>query len=187
MDSIEMVKNILFGNKELYNIISNRCEEFIIADTVEELVDKMNQQTDTEDVSLEAVTKAIQEYDAAIQQGAPYQDEQLNRILKAREWKADKLRTSNLQKIGDPKAGPLIAIREYILTRKSLGGIQTNLKCQVLSDAASPQDQRPIPGLYAIGEAAGFGGGGVHGQRALEGTFLGSCIITARTLTKYFK
>ncbi|MEL7119386.1 MAG: FAD-binding dehydrogenase [Bacteroidota bacterium] len=184
---LKLVRNILFGNKELYNTISSRCEEFIVADTVEDLVIKMNQLTETEDVSLEAVRKSIQDYDAAIDQGAPYQDEQLNRILKAREWKADKLRTSNLQKISDPKAGPLIAIREYILTRKSMGGIQTNLKCQVLSKADTPQDQRPIPGLYAIGEAAGFGGGGVHGHRALEGTFLGSCIITARTLTKYFK
>ena len=68
---------------------------------------------------------------------------------------------------------PLIAIREFILSRKSLGGIQTDLDCKVLNNM-----NQPIKGLYAVGEAAGFGGGGVHGKRALEGTFLGSCIGT---------
>ena len=70
---------------------------------------------------------------------------------------------------------PLIAIREYILSRKSLGGIQTDLGCRVLT-----KEGTPISGLYAVGEAAGFGGGGIHGKRSLEGTFLGSCILTGR-------
>jgi uncharacterized protein len=75
----------------------------------------------------------------------------------------------------DPKAGPLIAVKLHILTRKTLGGIETDLDSWVLKD-----DGAPLPGLYAAGEVAGFGGGGVHGYRALEGTFLGGCIFSGR-------
>jgi hypothetical protein len=70
---------------------------------------------------------------------------------------------------------PLIAIREFILSRKSLGGIQTDLGCRVLR-----ADGSAIDGLYAVGEAAGFGGGGIHGAGSLEGTFLGGCVLTGR-------
>ena len=89
------------------------------------------------------------------------------------------MRTSKFQRIDDKKAYPLIAIREFILSRKSLGGIQTNLEGQVLS-----QSGEPIKGLYACGEAAGFGGGGIHGKRSLEGTFLGACVLTARNVAQ---
>jgi predicted oxidoreductase len=75
----------------------------------------------------------------------------------------------------DPKAGPLIAVRLSILTRKTLGGLQTDLSGRVLDG-----DGRPMPGLYAAGEVAGFGGGGMHGYRALEGTFLGGCLFSGR-------
>ena len=85
------------------------------------------------------------------------------------------MRTANFKKINDPKAYPLVAIREFILSRKSLGGIQTDLECRVLS-----RNGTPISGLFAVGEAAGFGGGGVHGKRSLEGTFLGGCVLTGR-------
>jgi len=74
---------------------------------------------------------------------------------------------------------PLLAIREFIVTRKTLGGIQTDLQSRVLTS-----DAKAIPGLYAVGEAAGFGGGGIHGLRALEGTFLGGCILTARVAAR---
>ena len=76
----------------------------------------------------------------------------------------------------DPAAGPLIAVRLHILTRKTLGGLETDLSARVLG-----ADGQPVPGLYAAGEVAGFGGGGVHGYRALEGTFLGGCIFSGRT------
>ncbi|WP_280950819.1 FAD-binding protein [Mesorhizobium sp. WSM3879] len=76
----------------------------------------------------------------------------------------------------DPANGPLIAVRLNILTRKTLGGLQTDLDSRVL-DAAG----EPVPGLYAVGEVAGFGGGGVHGYAALEGTFLGGCIFSGRS------
>ena len=95
--------------------------------------------------------------------------------MQARKWRTEKLRTCNLQAIGDPKAGPLIAIRLRFISRKSLGGLQTDLACRVLD-----QSGNPMPGLYAVGEAAGFGGGGASGKRSLEGTFLSGCILTAR-------
>jgi predicted oxidoreductase len=78
-------------------------------------------------------------------------------------------------KLLDPSAGPLIAVKLHILTRKSLGGIETDLDGRVLDAAGSP-----VPGLFAVGEAAGFGGGGMHGYRALEGTFLGGCLFSGR-------
>ena len=85
------------------------------------------------------------------------------------------MRISKSQTILDERAMPLIAIREFIISRKSLGGILTDLQCRVLN-----ADDQPIPGLYAVGEAAGFGGGGMHGLRGLEGTFLGGAILTGR-------
>ena len=91
------------------------------------------------------------------------------------QYKADRLRTCAFQAINDPKARPLIAIREHILSRKSLGGLQTDLGSRVLDTTGEP-----IPGLYAVGETAGFGGGGIHGKGSLEGTFLGSCVLTGR-------
>jgi predicted oxidoreductase len=78
-------------------------------------------------------------------------------------------------KLLDPKAGPLIAVKLHVLTRKSLGGIETDLSGRALG-----ADGQPIPGLYAAGEASGFGGGGVHGYRSLEGTFLGGCLFSGR-------
>ena len=88
------------------------------------------------------------------------------------------MRTCRPQKILDPKARPLIAIREFVLTRKTLGGIQTDLQCRVLRSS----DGEPISGLYAVGEAAGFGGGGSHGKGSLEGTFLAGCVLTGRVV-----
>ena len=75
-----------------------------------------------------------------------------------------------------PRPGPLIAVRLNILTRKTLGGLETDLSSRVLTEGGEP-----LPGVYAAGEAAGFGGGGVHGYRSLEGTFLGGCLFSGRT------
>ena len=85
------------------------------------------------------------------------------------------MRTAKPHRLLDPAAGPLIAVRLNILTRKTLGGLQTDLDSRVLA-----ADGAPVPGLYAAGEVAGFGGGGVHGYAALEGTFLGGCIFSGR-------
>lgn len=118
----------------------------------------------------------IQAYDAQIEKGKVFfNDDQLLRIAATRNYQGDRLRTCNFQKIDDVKARPLIAVREFILSRKSLGGAQTDLQSRVLDKKG-----KVLAGLYAVGETAGFGGGGIHGLRSLEGTFLGSCILSAR-------
>ena len=102
-------------------------------------------------------------------------DDQVRRIQHLRQYRGNRVRTCKSQPIADSKHLPLIAIRTFVLSRKSLGGIQTNLKSQVLK-----QTGEPIAHLYAIGESSGFGGGGIHGKRTLEGTFLGGSILTAQ-------
>jgi hypothetical protein len=109
-----------------------------------------------------------------------HNDDQLRRIANARAYRGDRVRTCNFQKILDPKARPLVALRARVVTRKTLGGIQTDLDCRVLRAS----DGEPIPGLYAVGEAAGFGGGGAHGKGSLEGTFLAGCILTGRAAAR---
>ncbi|MDQ1730153.1 MAG: uncharacterized protein QOK10_312, partial [Pseudonocardiales bacterium] len=97
-------------------------------------------------------------------------------MRQARAYLPDKItRIASPHKLTDPKAGPMIAVRLNILTRKTLGGLNTDLDSRVLGASGDP-----IPGLYAAGEIAGFGGGGVHGYRSLEGTFLGGCIFSGR-------
>jgi predicted oxidoreductase len=124
--------------------------------------------------------REISRYDATIDRGKPlFNDDQLRRIAQLRNWRGDRLRTAKFQKIVDEKAMPLIAIRMTVMARKSLGGIQTDLGCRVLR----PEGEA-IPGLYAVGEAAGFGGGGLHGNRSLEGTFLGGCVFTGRVAAR---
>ena len=123
----------------------------------------------------------IERYDQNIERGSTYHnDDQLRRIAHLRRYRGDRTRTCKFQKILDADAAPLIAIREFILSRKSLGGLQTDLDGRVLQPSGSDGPQEPIPGLYAVGEAAGFGGGGIHGLRSLEGTFLGTCILGGR-------
>jgi uncharacterized protein len=103
-------------------------------------------------------------------------DLQLMAIANARQYRGDRLaRVAKPHRLLDPAHGPLIAVRLNILTRKTLGGLETNLDSQVIRP-----DGSPYPGLYAAGEVAGFGGGGVHGYNALEGTFLGGCIFSGR-------
>ena len=104
-------------------------------------------------------------------------DLQIGAIRGARKYLGDRLtRAVPVHKLLDPDAGPLIAVRLHILTRKTLGGLETNLNGQVVDAGGSA-----IPGLYGVGEAAGFGGGGMHGYSSLEGTFLGGCLFTGRT------
>jgi uncharacterized protein len=153
---------------------------FITADNLPDLVRKMNRLNGDEAVDLNTLKNGIQAYDDRIGRGSSLMnDDQLRRIAHLRQYRGDRMRTCKFQKILDPDAGPLIAIREFILSRKSLGGIQTDLKCRVMN-----RNGGIMPGLYATGEAAGFGGGGIHGKRSLEGTFLGSCILTGRTAGK---
>jgi predicted oxidoreductase len=175
-DKFRMIKEVLFGNKTLINRLIDESDHFVVAETLDELVKKMNQQCHNDLVDLEILKRDLQNYDTEIDRGKSYfNDEQLRRLINFRLYRGDKIRTSKFQKILAPKAGPLIAVKQYILSRKSLGGIPTNLNSQVIN-----KDGKAITGLYAVGESAGFGGGGIHGSRSLEGTFLGSCILTGR-------
>ncbi len=151
--------------------------DFVSADSLSELARRMNEVTGESAIDPDVLEAEIGGYDSKIARGKPlFNDDQLRRIAQLRGWRGDRLRTCAFQRIVDPKAGPLIAIRLQVMARKSLGGIQTDLGGRVLR----AQDGEPIPGLYAVGEAAGFGGGGMHGKRSLEGTFLGGCVFTGR-------
>jgi uncharacterized protein len=131
-------------------------------------------------VDLPTLRADLDAYDAMIMRGQRlHNDDQLRRIMQLRGWLGDRIRTCAPHPIQSPKAGPLIAIRCRLLTRKSMGGIQTNLHSQVLQ-----ADGEPLPGLYAVGEASGFGGGGSNGQGSLEGTFLSGCILTAKAAAR---
>jgi uncharacterized protein len=104
-------------------------------------------------------------------------DGQLTAVRGARAYLGDRLvRVARPHRLLDPAAGPLIAVRLHVITRKTLGGLHTDLSARVLGESGTP-----VPGLYAAGEAAGFGGGGMHGYRSLEGTFLGGCLFSGRT------
>ncbi|HHQ47967.1 MAG TPA: FAD-binding dehydrogenase [Acidobacteria bacterium] len=177
---LAFLKDVLLGNPRLVRDLVDHCEDFVVADTVEELAARMNALTGEDLVDPETLEREIRAYDDTILRGPKlHNDEQLRRITHCRQWRGDRARTCAFQPILDPKARPLIAIREFILARKSLGGIVTDLESRVLD-----RQERPIPGLYAVGEAAGFGGGGSHGRGALEGTFLGSCILTAQSAAR---
>jgi len=170
------LRDILLGNRWLVRDMLDHCQDFATAATLPELVDKMNALQGDTAVELDLVRDAVDRYDATIARGPSLMnDEQLRRIAALRQYRGDRIRLCKFQPINDSKALPLIAVREFIISRKSLGGIRTDLQSRVL-DALG----QPIEGLYAVGEAAGFGGGGVHGLRALEGTFLGGCIMSGR-------
>ncbi|MET7677712.1 FAD-binding dehydrogenase [Streptomyces seoulensis] len=149
--------------------------DFVTAGTIEELVGKMNGLTGEALLDPAEVRRQIEARD--LQMANPYsKDSQVQGIRNARRYIGDRLgRVAAPHRILDPEAGPLIGVRLRVLTRKTLGGIQTDLDSRALGPDGSPVD-----GLYAAGEVAGFGGGGVHGYNALEGTFLGGCLFSGR-------
>jgi predicted oxidoreductase len=150
-------------------------EDFVIATSLRELVDKMNRVTDTPLLDFATVEREVIARDREVANRYT-KDLQITALRGARSYIGDRLtRVAAPHRLLDPSAGPLIAVRLSVLTRKSLGGVETNLDSQVLG-----VDHQPIPGLYAAGEVAGFGGGGMHGYRALEGTFLGGCLFSGR-------
>ena len=178
----KMVKELLFGNRELLaRMIDDHSEDFLVADSLDELADKMQeQQLFGIDIDREGMKSDIRAYDDTIARGEKYMwDLQLIRIAQFRKYRGDRMRLCKFQAIDDPAARPLIAVRSFIMARKSLGGIQTDLQCRVIRP-----DGQAIDGLYAVGEAAGFGGGGIHGHGSLEGTFLGGCVLTARAAAR---
>lgn len=150
--------------------------DFVIKDNLPDLVEGMNALTETRLLDLATVEREILTRDRQLDHQFG-KDLQIAAIRQARNYFGDKMiRTAKPVRILDRKAGPLIAVKLNILTRKTLGGLETNLDSQVLG-----QDGQLVPGLFAVGEAAGFGGGGMHGYRALEGSFLGGCIFSGRT------
>jgi uncharacterized protein len=175
--AVRFVLGILLGKPGLVKHFLEGSPDFVSAGTLAELARKMNGVSGEEAIDAEVLEREIGRYDENIARGkGQFNDDQLRRIAQLRNWRGDRLRTCAYQRITDPKAGPLMAIRLQVMARKSLGGIQTDLGCRVLK----ADDGTPIPGLYAVGEAAGFGGGGMHGKRSLEGTFLGGCVFTGR-------
>jgi predicted oxidoreductase len=174
---VPFLLSVLLGKPGLVRHFLEGSPDFVSAGSLRELAGKMNEVTGEVAIDAHVLEREIGRYDATIARGKGlFNDDQLRRIAQLRNWRGDRLRTSRFQRIVDPGAMPLIAIRMQVMARKSLGGIQTDLGCRVLQ----AKDGAPIPGLYAVGEAAGFGGGGVHGKRSLEGTFLGGCVFTGR-------
>lgn len=155
-------------------------KDFIVSDNLKDLVQRMNELSGDHLLEYEKIKYQIEARDRELNNQFS-KDTQVNYIRSTRKYIGDKLgRVAAPHKILDPENGPLIAVRLNILTRKTLGGIQTNLNSQVLKE-----DGTVLEGLYAAGEVAGFGGGGMHGYRALEGTFLGGCLFSGMKAGKY--
>lgn len=149
--------------------------DFVVRDTLDQLIAGMKALPGGEALDGERVRIELEARDREIENSFT-KDAQVAMLRSARSYRGDKLvRTAKPHRILDPAAGPLIAVKLHVLTRKSLGGIETDLSGRALGASGEP-----IPGLYAAGEASGFGGGGVHGYRALEGTFVGGCLFSGR-------
>ncbi|MGJ4924057.1 FAD-binding protein [Bradyrhizobium oligotrophicum] len=174
------LKETLLGNHRLVRQMQRESRHFLVDETLAGLAAKMNALTGTGDVKPEVLQATADAFDANFGNGDKlHNDDQLRRILHARQWGPDKLRTCKPAPLQAPGAGPYIAIHMQLITRKSLGGLKTDLQSRVLDTTGAP-----IGGLYAVGEAAGFGGGGASGKRSLEGTFLPGCILTARAAVR---
>jgi len=149
--------------------------DFVVDRSVRELIRKMNALTEEPLLDPDLVEREIVARDREIE-NVFTKDMQITALRGARNYLGDKLiRVAKPHRLLDEDAGPLIAVRLNILTRKTLGGLETDLSARVLG-----ADGNPLAGLYAAGEVAGFGGGGMHGYRSLEGTFLGGCIFSGR-------
>lgn len=169
----KVLSRILPGPTEPVQAFMDKGEDFIVANSLSKLVEGMNQLTGEKLIELSSLERQILARDREIDNKFT-KDLQITAIRGARHYIGDKLvRVAPPHKILDPKNGPLIAVKLNILSRKTLGGLQTDLSGRVLSTSG-----QPVHGLYAAGEVSGFGGGGVHGYRSLEGTFLGGCLFT---------
>lgn len=176
----QFIKELLLGNHRLVRQMQRESRDFLVADTLKELSGKMNRLTCSYDINPTTLQATVDDFDANFTQGLKqHNDHQIRLIQHARLWKPDRLRTCKPAPIQKSGAGPYIAIRMQLITRKSLGGLQTDLHSRVLNAQG-----KAIDGLYCVGEAAGFGGGGANGKRSLEGTFLPGCIMTARAAVR---
>lgn len=177
---VRALAEVLLGNERQYRYLVDGCPDVVTAATLAELAVKMNAVAGDAVIDLDGMSADIAAYDGQITRGRTFHDdEQLRRIAQLRQWRGDRARTLPFQKIIDESAQPLVAIRVMLLSRKSMGGIETDLSSRVLSRTGVP-----IPGLYAAGEACGFGGGGIAGRRSLEGTFLSCAILNARVAAR---
>jgi hypothetical protein len=153
----------------------DRGADFVVADTLDRLLAGMNALPGGDALDLAHAKNEIEARDREIANEFT-KDAQIAMLRSARAYRGDRLiRTASPHRILDPAAGPLIAVKLHVVTRKSLGGIETDLQSRALGASGEP-----VAGLFAAGEASGFGGGGVHGYRALEGTFLGGCLFSGR-------
>ena len=176
----QFLKETLRGNHRLVKQMAAESRHFLVDDTLAGLAAKMNALTGTQDVQPGVLQATADAFDANFSNGARlHNDDQIRRILHARQWGPDKLRTCAPAPLQKPGAGPYIAVQMQLITRKSLGGLQTDLLSRVLDGSG-----QPIDGLYGVGEAAGFGGGGASGKRSLDGTFLPGCILTGRAAAR---
>ncbi|MTW86573.1 FAD-binding dehydrogenase [Virgibacillus dakarensis] len=171
----KLFSRILPGAPSPVQAFMDKGEDFVIADNIDNLVIGMNKLIGEKRLKAEHVERQILARDREMDN--PFtKDLQITAMRGARHYLGDKLiRVAAPHKILDRKNGPLFAVKLNILSRKTLGGLQTDLSGSVLNDSGAA-----IPGLYAAGEVAGFGGGGVHGYRSLEGTFIGGCLFTGR-------
>jgi predicted oxidoreductase len=172
----KVLSRVLPGAPPPVEAFKEKGADFVVRKTLAELVAGMNELVPDPRIDLDVVRHEVEGRDAQIEN--PFgKDAQVTAIRGARAYLGDKLiRVVKPHRILDPAAGPLIAVRLSILTRKTLGGLETDLQGRVLQTGGAP-----LPGVYAAGEVSGFGGGGMHGYRALEGTFLGGCIFSGRT------
>jgi len=150
-------------------------EDFIVENDLDSLLEQMQRHAGGEVLDIDNVRREVLARDREMENDFT-KDAQIGMLRSMRSYRGDKLiRTAAPHRLQDPAAGPLVAVKLHVLTRKSLGGINTDLHGRALNAVGEP-----IPGLYAGGEASGFGGGGVHGYRALEGTFLGGGLFSRR-------
>ncbi|MED1470966.1 FAD-binding dehydrogenase [Bacillus salipaludis] len=171
----KVLSRVLPGPTPPVKAFMDKGEDFVVSNTLPELVIKMNKLTGTNLLKYEEIEKQILARDREIDNTFT-KDLQITALRGARNYLGDKLiRVASPHKLLDPKMGPLIAVRLNILSRKTLGGLQTDLSGRVLNASGNP-----VPGLFAAGEVSGFGGGGIHGYRSLEGTFVGGCLFTGR-------
>ena len=174
-DVRELAKRALPGAETHVARFARECPDFVRARTLPELVERMNALAGEPRVDATELEREVAARDRQVESGLG-KDLQLMAVAAARRHLVDRLvRVAKPHRLLDPDAGPLVAVRLSILTRKTLGGLETDLSAHVLRDGGEP-----LPGVYAAGEVAGFGGGGVHGYRALEGTFLGGCLFSGR-------
>jgi uncharacterized protein len=170
-----LLKRVRSGAPGPVEAFKRHGEDFVVAPDLRTLVDGMNRLTGDGLVDLAELTALVEARDRELDN--PFgKDLQLAAIRAARRYRGDRLvRVAAPHKMLDPRNGPLVAVRLHVLTRKTLGGLETDLEGRVLRP-----DGAPLPGVYAAGEVSGFGGGGMHGYNSLEGTFLGGCLFSGR-------